>query len=240
MGVCRGGCDWRGSGSGEDCPAGHLHRNSGLFYHFRQGFRQQHGHSERFWRQLRITLLWCHSGFVFIPVKSRYYREFRWWPSNHGRPDKLQLPGGQRNGVSVFSQGEITSVWIFWCTNLHWNWRYYLILPCFECKCLCLVDSAFTEIWQPETSFFQKTMWWRFVTLVSLEMSTKTRTMSAKETWVLLTDTPPVCPFIRRTNLIVLGLPSCCKSVLTHWSWDSRYPVTPFTNTLPEVHFSQC
>lgn len=55
--------------------------------------------------------------------------------------------------------------------------RTWARTPCFPC-------SASTETSLPETSCFQRTVWWRSATLVSLEMSTKTQTMSAKATWV--------------------------------------------------------
>lgn len=53
-----------------------------------------------------------------------------------------------------------------------WAWA-----PHFPC-------SASTETLLPETSCFQRTVWWRSVTLVWLEMSTKTQTTSAKAMWV--------------------------------------------------------
>lgn len=90
------------------------------------------------------------------------------------------------------------------CPPARWNYNY-LEICVYACKhptlgiiialCMwmwmsfCLLRSVSTEIWQPETSCSQRTMWWRSATLASLEMSTKTLTTSAREMWVRQTDT---------------------------------------------------
>ena len=114
VGACGGGHVRRGSGSGEDRPAGHLHGDGCLLPSWRHGFRQQHGHAGRWWRRLRMT----HDHCVWMLVKlfitfmiSKCFmcrRELRRGPSDHGGPDQLQLPGVQRHGVSVLPQGKTT------------------------------------------------------------------------------------------------------------------------------------
>lgn len=49
--------------------------------------------------------------------------------------------------------------------------------------CVCSVS---TGTWQPETSYFLRTMWWRYVILGWLETFIKTLITSVKEMWGLL------------------------------------------------------
>lgn len=50
-------------------------------------------------------------------------------------------------------------------------------------------------------------MWWRSVTLASLEMSTKTLIMSAKEMWVQENDTPMINHTLEKTVILIFNLP---------------------------------
>lgn len=102
------------------------------------------------------------------------HRQLRWWSPDHGGPDKLQLPGGQRHGVPLLPQGKNNAN--AQISSTMWVAR--------ERKQQCFPCSASTETSLPETSCFQRTVWWRSATLVSLEMSTKTQIMSAKAMWV--------------------------------------------------------
>lgn len=182
VGVCGGGHVRRGSGSGEDRPAGHLHRDGCLLPSWRHGFRQQHGHSGRWWRTLRMTrdrcawmlLVKLHRSHVLNASCAAESSD-----EDHLTMEDLISYSFQVSKGMEFLSSRKVKLWLL--LLLLFNLTLHFIC---DCELSWLLCSVSTEIWQPETSCSQRTMWSRSATLASPEMSTKTPTMSAREMWV--------------------------------------------------------
>lgn len=58
-GTCHRGWSW----SGDECPAGHLHRNGCVLQSCRHRFRKQHGLAGRWWRKLTFELVYLFKIF---------------------------------------------------------------------------------------------------------------------------------------------------------------------------------